>query len=405
MLSQKMKPLSTLFALCLILSLQFHASAQNPDEAERQRALSLLWQESRPEEALPLLEKLAQNNPADGEVLFAFGLALTAHAKLLKDPESRKSTRMKARTLMQRARDLGLKHPLLISVLESMPPDGGRDEVFSQNKSADDAMREGEMEYVKGNFSAAAVAYQRALEADPKLYEAPLFTGDMYLKLNQIDKAEEWYERAIKIDPDRETAYRYSATPLMRQGKLEAARARYIEAAIAEPYNRLVWAGLNRWADTAGVALRHPQIDIPSKVQPADSKVTLTVDPKMFEDEEDGTGTSSWLMYGLTRASWVAGEFSKAYPKETTYRHSLREEVAALSMVVRTIKDRQTAGKIKKLNQSLASLVKLSDEGLLEPFVLFALADQGIAADYVDYRTHNREKLRLYLVEYVTSGK
>ena len=51
--------------------------------------------------------------------------------------------------------------------------------------------------------------YQRALLLDPKLYEAALFIGDVYFKTADQVKAVEWFARAVAINPDRETAYRY----------------------------------------------------------------------------------------------------------------------------------------------------------------------------------------------------
>jgi len=42
---------------------------------------------------------------------------------------------------------------------------------------------------------------------------------------------------------------------------------------------------------------------------------------------------------------------------------------------------------------------------LLEPYILFAKADAGIAQDYLGYRQTNRAKLRQYLLEYVAPNK
>jgi len=59
------------------------------------------------------------------------------------------------------------------------------------------------------------------------------------------------------------------------------------------------------------------------------------------------------------------------------------------------------SGKVKTLEPSLDSLVKLNDVGLLEAFILFARSDAGIARDYPAYRTTNRDKLRRYWLEVV----
>jgi tetratricopeptide (TPR) repeat protein len=337
-------------------------------------------------------------------IAFSYGFALLAKVKLIKDPALRKQTRVEARGWLVKAERLGVNEPLLKSVLEGLPPDGGIDETYSTVKEADDAMRDGESLFVNGQFLEAADAYQRALKADPKLYEAALFTGDMYFKLGQHEKAAEWYTKATQINPDRETAYRYSATPFLRSGKLDEAKSRYIDAVLAEPYNRMTWSGLNQWAQAAGVQLGHPQIDIPKTVESGDgANIQITVDPKAIGARNDPTGTNAWERYEFYRTSWRQKEFAKVYPEEKTYRHSLREETAALQGVVEAVKQGQKDKKITQMDQSLANLVKLSDEGLLEPFILFALVDEGIVKDYYDYKKTNRDKLKRYLVEYVTA--
>jgi hypothetical protein len=190
----------------------------------------------------------------------------------------------------------------------------------------------------------------------------------------------------------------------LRSRKLEEAKSRYIDAVIAEPYNRMTWSGLGQWAEVAGVQLGHPQVDVPKTVKSViESKVHIVVDPNDVDLKSDATGTSAWTIYGRHRTSWLSQEFAKAYPNETSYRHSLREEAAALRGVVEAVKQGQKENKITKLDVSLANLVKLSDEGLLEPFILYALVDQGISKDYIDYRKTNRDKLRRYLVDYVTA--
>ena len=380
------------------------ALGQGSPESDRDRALRLLWEEAKTTEALPLLEKLAKENPNDGQIAFSYGFALLGKVKLLKDPAARKETRVELRKWLKKAEALGVKDAILTSLLEQIPPDGGPDEVFSSIKEADDAMRDGEALYVSGKFAEAAEAYQRAFRADPKLYDAPLFTGDMYFKLGDLAKAEEWYMRAVQVNPEKETAYRYSATPLLRSRKLEEAKNRYIDAVIAEPYNRMSWSGLSQWAEVAGVQLGHPQVEVPKTVKSVlENKVHITVDPNDVDLKNDLNGTSAWTAYGPYRTSWFSTEFAKAHPKETSYRHSLREEVAALQAVVEAVKKRQKENKIQRLEPSLANLVKLSDEGLLEPFILYALVDEGIAKDYYEYKKTNRDKLKRYLVEYVTA--
>jgi hypothetical protein len=53
------------------------------------------------------------------------------------------------------------------------------------------------------------------------------------------------------------------------------------------------------------------------------------------------------------------------------------------------------------VNEQLSLLSKLNDEGFLEPFILLAIPDAGIAQDHVEYMKRNRDKLRQYVLKYV----
>lgn len=394
---------ATLILAALSLAFATPARARRQDDdsaAERRRAVELL-QQGNAVAALPLLEKLSAAAPEDGQLLFFLGYAVLGHARTLKEAEARKAARLRARALMLKAQELGFNDPLLRSVLESIPPGGGPDVVFSQNAQADAAMRDAEAAFVQGKFDEAIASYQAALRLEPRLYDAALFTGDMYTRKNEFDKAAEWYAKAVQIDPDRETAYRYSATPLMRQRRYDEAKARYIEAVIAEPYNRLTWVGLGQWARAADVELGHPNVEIPTGFSAEGGKMTINLDPKLAMKDD---GTAAWIAYGLTRSLWHSQKFAKEFPAEKAYRHTLREEAEALRAVVTSAKEQQKGGKVKTLDANLARLVRLHDEGLLEAYVLLARPDQGIAQDYAAYRKANRDKLRRYLVEYVTAN-
>ncbi len=114
------------------------------------------------------------------------------------------------------------------------------------------------------------------------------------------------------------------------------------------------------------------------------------------------------MVYSLTRAAWMAGEkFSKAFPNEQRYRHSLPEEAEALRASAESVESQVKEGKLKEssLDVSIANLLKLHRAGLIEAYVLLAMPDSGITRDYAEYRRNNRDKLRRYLNEYVTAGK
>jgi len=393
--------LTILFTLLLVAPAP-SVQAQQPDE-DRQRAFRL-YKDTKYTEALPLFEKLAAKNPDDVAVIETYGLLVMTQAAYLKDPAARKQARIRGRELLLRAQKLGADSALLRTMIDQTPPDGGDDTAFSTKKEVDEAMREGEAAFASGNLPKAIEMYQQALLLDPKLYEAALFLGDVYFKSADQVKAGEWYERAIKINPDRETAYRYWGDALMKQGHVTEAGDKFVEAYIAEPYSRLARAGFIGWGERVHIDLAHPRVVLPANVdRKGDKETTITLDPNLLKKDDKSGSSAAWVTYSLVRANWASTEFAKQYPNEKTYRHSLKEEAAAMRAALKVLEEQKNAN-ASNVDPSLQILKKLDKEGLLEPFILLALPDAGIAEDFVAYRRSNVENLRRYVKQYVLTG-
>ena len=387
--------------ILVFLLLASFATATAQDDPDRKRAFQV-YGEGKYMDALPLFEQLALKYPEDPAVIENLGMIVFTQSAYLKTPEERKSARKRGRALLVQAQKLGANSTMLKALVEGIAPDGGEEGSFSPKQEIDEAMHEGEAAFAKGDFAKAIEMYQRALMLDPKLYEAALFTGDVYYKSADQIKAGEWFARAVAINPDRETAYRYWGDSLMKQGKVTEAGEKFVEAYIAEPYNRLARAGFVNWGDKVHVELAHPRVDLPANVaSKKEGEATLTLDPNLFGKDKSGSAVA-WMTYGLTRAGWQE-EFAKQYPNEKTYRHSLKEEAAAMRAALKVLSE-QKGGDANKIDPSLQVIKQLDKEGLLEAFILLALPDQGIASDFPAYRKSNVEDLRRYVKLYVMTG-
>jgi len=216
-------------------------------QAQRWRATKL-FQEGKRLEALPLLEELVRAKPQDREILVDLAASLFDHA-LLVDREAAGRERLRARDLLEQARKLGDASPFALNLLEILNhlPENG-DFKFSPKTDVEQAMRAGEAAFSQRDFDEAIKNYGEALRLQPKNYFAALFTGNAYDRKSDFVSAAEWYERAIRFDRDIETSYRYYADMLAREDKMAKARTMLIHAAVAEPYNRIVWRELNAWA-------------------------------------------------------------------------------------------------------------------------------------------------------------
>lgn len=377
-------------------------------KARREQALLLFNQDKRLE-ALPLLEELAQKNSKDEEIVVALAASLITHAASLTDVQAAAAERMRARNLLE---NLDSSSPLagnLLQLLRAMPGNGQVQ--FSQSPAVEEAMQAGEAAFSRRDYDEAIKNYFKALQIEPGNYSATLFIGNTYFRKNEFAKAREWYEKAIQLDPNTETAYRYYAEMLARAGDMVNSRSMLIHAAVAEPYNRMVWRDLMTWAtlnntkldfNYAGASpdpspLKQPEVNAPPKSDPF-------FDVKLFP-ERPRKLSDAWLAYDSVRKSWKNGvKFKQHYPQEAEYRHSLVEETEALTAEVRVLErlkgDIDTAEPINE-NQSLSLLLQLYQAGLLEPYVLFRLGDEGIAKDYPAYRSMNRNKLEEYLDKFV----
>jgi tetratricopeptide (TPR) repeat protein len=394
-----------LHILIVLLALLAPLSAQQAPEdysALRDKAFQL-WEQGNQSAALPLLEKLAVLRPDDLVVLERLGAGLRASARFVEDSDERKKIVIRARNILLHAKELGDNSDYLNVMLE-WAPENGEVSAFSTNTEVDKAMHKGEKAFGEANFAAALSAYELASQLDPQNYEAALFSGDVYFRKNQMDKADIWFSRAIQIDSNRETAYRYWGDGLLKEGKNDEARAKFIDAIVAEPYGKASWAGLRNWATANKATLGHPQIQNRASVSSEGNNVNITLDPSALgnKDKEEGV---NWLIYSISRAAWRGETFKKEFPNEKTYRHTLREEAGALEAALPTIPENpKKAEKFrKKLDEEARILLKMKDSGLLDAFVLISRADQGIAQDYTAYRAEHRDKIVQYINEWIIS--
>lgn len=364
------------------------------DQAKRQRAGELFAGGKRLE-ALPLLEELVQSNPNDDAQLVALAACLVDHAATLTNQEAAAKERFRARDLLDKAWQLGNTSQLamnLAQLLHQLPASGAIK--FSDNPGVEQAMRDGEAAFARRDFDEALKNYSRAMELEPKSYSAALFTGNTYDKRNEFAKGAEWYRRAIRLEPNVETAYRYYADMLARQGDMEKARAKLIHAAVAEPYNSIVWRELRAWASLNDASISQIYIGIPT-----DPENLLNANQRSVDV------SAVWQAYRDERTRWQTGdEFKQHFPGEKQYRHSLLEESEALTAaanVLEKLKSHERIAQLAASDQSLGLLLKLHRAGLIDAYVLFSLGDIGISRDYAAYRAKNRRKLEEYMDKFV----
>jgi len=373
-----------------------NATAQEANSALRiERSKAMIFVEAnRYLDAFPILEKIAPQLPNDVDVWTHYGIALANRSGTLTNAAQRKAERKKAYVALLRAKQLGTTNVIALSFLDQMPPDGGDYDNFSaHDPRVERALREGEEFFGRGEYDKAFASYEKAYKIDPRNYEALLFMGDSLYAQNKYSESEQWFARAATLDPNREMAFRFWGDALLFQNKIKEATDKFIQAFIADPYSRNAWENINKLTRKAG-----KPFDVKGIFPPGTADFGGIVLNNSELTEKDGT--SLWRKYVETRDLWKRTAFKQQFPNEI-YRHSLKEEVAAFQAVADAAKAAIKSGSLRNPHHSISNLIMFADNNLLEPYVLFFLADEDVVNDYESYRATNREKLNRFLTTQV----
>jgi tetratricopeptide (TPR) repeat protein len=377
------------------------AAQAQENEAAKANAL---YEDGKRLDALPLYEDLAKAFP--NEMLYQERLAdcLGAAAMQTSDAAQVKALRTRQRDAARRAIELGDKANV-VEDMANIDPDAPL--TAAPGSPAERFILDAEKAFDAGDYQTAMAQYTAAAAADPKLYEAPLFAGDTAYRQHDLPTAAEWFAKAIAIDPDRETAYRYWGDAIRLYGNdPEAAKNKFIDAIVAEPYNKYARQGLQQWAVQQKAVILPPKIDRPAAptVDPNNPKnIKITIDPDLTDDKKH-PGGSSWIVYPICRAGYLGDKFLKAFPSEKEYRHSLKEEDECLGTVLAVLRETKKNIPPDKLDESLRNLLEVYDAGMLDCWILINGADDGIAQDYPAYRDTHRQLLHDYLARFVVHG-
>lgn len=373
------------------------SASTNPTDPDRIKAMEL-YAQHRMSEAVPLLVSVLERYPNDVVAHERLGVSLISKSDIDSDPEQSKADLIRARQELLKARLLGDNSDLLNTLLEILPQNGERT-TLSPRAAVDAAMHRGEAAFAEGKLDDALREYTAAYELDPKLYIAALDIGDAYFRLRQPDKSGEWFSRAIEINPNTETAYRYWGDALLQQGNMSEARSKYIQGIAAFPYSNASWVGIKNWLASTHLSFNQMNFSIPSSVSKnPNGGMNITLDPSTLGKDD---GSSAWLMYGMERALWRQEKFAKEFSSEKNYRHSLKEEVDSLSLVATGYAEQKKNGSVKHPTPALELLSRIQADGMLEPYVLLVRPDKEIAQDFLPYQQAHRDKLVAFLDKYL----
>jgi tetratricopeptide (TPR) repeat protein len=196
-------------------------------DSERKQANELFLAQ-KPLEALPLYEDLCHQDPTVAVFAERHGAGLLAKQATLSDPAAQLKVRLQAINELKRAQSLGDNSAYIRAVLSAgaktiqgaiiagIPLTVGY--TYAGKPDAQAVFHQAEAAFGRSDWAGAVKLYTQAAALDPAWYDAALYAGDTYFRLKNGPDAGIWFAKAIAIDPDRETAYRYWGDALFQTG-------------------------------------------------------------------------------------------------------------------------------------------------------------------------------------------
>ena len=364
-------------------------------DAEAKQA-DALYQQQRSLEALPLYEELHAQRPSKTYYTVHLAISYIAKGGAATSPEAKKAAQDRARQLLEEAKAAGDNSDLTQVLISQLDEASARPKAQGPPIAGKETLDQAEILFNKGDLKGAMAMYEKAYQENSQYYSIPLFAGDAEYKMDHYEEAGVWFQRAIAIAPDRETAHRYWADCLSKAGKTAEAHKQFVEAFVAEPYAKAPRLVLKTWAKSHALQYVAPPIVIPIQaVTNKDGGTNINMDPARMADQN----YMAWIGYPMQTVAWRKDKFAAAYPAEKTYRHSLAEEAEGLRTFLTIVRANKKLPP-EQYDATTRSLMALEKDGMLECWILVDNPDQGIAQDYAGYRATHRELLKAYVEKY-----
>jgi tetratricopeptide (TPR) repeat protein len=235
-----------------------------------------------------------------------------------------------------------------------------------------------------------------AVELSPDNYFTPVGIGLRYARSKQWTEAGKWYALSLRINPDGGAAYGNWVEALVEAGEMKEAREKLVQGLLISD-GSYINLPLNMWLNANHLSLKKINIKVPDEYPIGKTGTMIVVDPAWLGKND---GRDAWLIYPRTRRLWKNEKYFNEF-HITSYRHSLAEEVDALSQVVAAFNESLAKGNVKEPDPALMLLSRFQREGLLEAFVLLIQHDKEVSAELYRYQTRHRDKLMEFADKYI----
>ena len=226
----------------------------------------------------------------------------------------------------------------------------------------------GDALYGARRFADAAVAYEEATAGCPDAAAWWVDFADSYYVLEDYEKAEQLFLKALAADPWNREAHRFLSDTELQLRNHEAAVHHMALAVASDPLYEAGWSALKTYADTTG--RKWNRVYGSRKADPGDADAPV------------------WGAYGAAKA---------------TARGAHREPASALAIERDAVKIALGTARATEVSASKgpgpfwSMMARADDAGFLDEAIFMHMLDGALAAEYPAFRERNADRLASYL--------
>jgi tetratricopeptide (TPR) repeat protein len=235
-------------------------------------------------------------------------------------------------------------------------------------ESAIEAHARADALYGARRFADAAVEYERATAGCPDNAAWWVDFADSYYVLEDYEKAEELFVKALSVDPWNREAHRFLSDTEIQLKNGEAAVHQLVLAVASDPFYETGWSALRAYAAAMGRKWNRVY---------GNSKATA-----------GNADAAAWVAYGAAKTN-----VRDAHPETAS---ALEIEREAVKTALKTARETE-AGASKGPGPFWSMMARAEDAGFLDEAIFIHMLDAELAAEYPAFREKHAERLASYL--------
>ena len=250
------------------------------------------------------------------------------------------------------------------------------------NASAKKYFSSAEIEFRGRNYNKAAEYYQKAIDADPSVYKARLYLGDVYYMTKRYDDAITAFQQAVASHPDQQEPRKYLSDAYFNAGIYDKAYASALDAVILYPDLSMIYKLID-----AASANKQPfaLFRIPRGVLPNHASNDSLVPKEELKYHKTKSGRC-WQYYMEAKKNIASncdakGNISGA--GDITKQHYL--EVYSWEYMLSKSKDKE-----------LDFARKMQSKGYLDCYVMVSCFHQDFYDQYKNFADLNKQRIKDY---------